>query len=1213
MKKHAMHRPVLMLLSLTLGSGVAWAQDVGQSNASAPQSNTSSVSPTPSAYNDLADDQVLVLDPFSVTTEHEGYKATDTLGGSRVRTKLSDTPSAISVITPKFMQDLGITNAQDLFLYTTSTEIAGINGNFSGVTTRGLGAVGAAEGSRLTNPAGTNRSRGITAMDSTRNYFVSQIPWDGFNISRVDISRGPNSFLFGFGSPSGISNVTTNEAVYKDKGAVEAHVGSFGTHRESVDYNKVLIPSELALRVDLVNDDTQYQQKPAYSHSKRVYGALRYDPQFLDNGSAHTKILANFEHGKVNSNNPRELSPLDYISGYFQGTNKGGYDPFTYNTGASSINYDPAASPWVTNADLMHYVWGNNAAYYFDAASGNLLRASQGGLGSPAGLQNQYGNGNTFHIFTAGFSQFAKAQDFSYPDSFPGAYMRSVSYSDKSLSDTSIFDFYNKLIDGENKREWQGWDAFNINVVQSFFENKLVFQGVVDHQEYNRGQEGLLTSYITPYISVDLDSQMITYPTWLPGAQTNPNLGRPFIGGDFGGGGNKSSDYTTDSYQLTGAYTLNFADFMGKSPLSNVLGRHEFTGLVGKYRTRNEGRTWQMYAMDTAYAQASRATDMTLSNRNISWVAYLGPSMRNWSSPAGANLSNLTNTLVPRSGPVTVWNNTWAPQTNTSVTPNVPYNKGDTWTYTRPNGAVTSTQENNPANYVGYQPLSGIVYNSANNIDQLYTDGNKSEEVITSKAIMYQGYFWDDSIIPQFGWRTDKTRQRGNTAPIFAQTGVASMNYRLTDMGVTMESTSTSYGITFHLPKSVKKQLPEGTDVSVFYFHGSNESPKVRYGIDTAMLPNEKGRTDDYGIQLDGFKGRASLRVTFFKTKDENAQASYGTPLGSAGWFIDSGPSWTLTMAAAGILASKGTPPDSGNSWLWGWGQSNPTLANQIAAAIQTEFPKLFPQSYWDLYGMPVSVDAIKRGDWANVVSNGQGPYPWSINNSHRIHGTEPIIDQNIVSKGYEIEGTFRPLNGWDVTFNLSKLNAYQTSLGSGATTYLNKMADLWLNTPIGLTPEWGGGPIRGDFLANVFGPYLTQVALTGTQQPELRKWNFRGVSNYTFNNGALKGLNVGGAYRWASKPILGFGVKKATILNTTAYISDVNQPRYGTIDSHFDLWVGYQRPLSKKLDWRVQVNLRNVGEKAHLTPISVEPDGTWAQQRIVQGMTFDISNKFMF
>jgi outer membrane receptor protein involved in Fe transport len=104
-------------------------------------------------------------------------------------------------------------------------------------------------------------------MDNARNYFQSEIPWDGYNISRVDISRGPNSFLFGVGSPSGISNVSTNNAIFSNSGSVEAHYGSYGSTRGSLDYNRMLIDNELAVRVDLVDNREVYQQKPAYNDS----------------------------------------------------------------------------------------------------------------------------------------------------------------------------------------------------------------------------------------------------------------------------------------------------------------------------------------------------------------------------------------------------------------------------------------------------------------------------------------------------------------------------------------------------------------------------------------------------------------------------------------------------------------------------------------------------------------------------------------------------------------------------------------------------------------------------------------------------------------------------------------------------------------------------------------------------------------------------------
>ena len=55
----------------------------------------------------------------------------------------------------------------------------------------------------------------------------------------------------------------------------------------------------------------------------------------------------------------------------------------------------------------------------------------------------------------------------------------------------SVFNFYDNLIDGPTKSEFERWNAYNISVVQSLFNDRLVLQGVVDHQEYLNGNKGI--------------------------------------------------------------------------------------------------------------------------------------------------------------------------------------------------------------------------------------------------------------------------------------------------------------------------------------------------------------------------------------------------------------------------------------------------------------------------------------------------------------------------------------------------------------------------------------------------------------------------------------------------------------------------------------------------------------------------------------------------
>ena len=75
-------------------------------------------------------------------------------------------------------------------------------------------------------------------------------------------------------------------------------------------------------------------------------------------------------------------------------------------------------------------------------------------------------------------------------------------YKDRSLSDESIFNFYDYLIDGDNKREFKDWKAENISVVQTFFQSRLGLEFVYDHQKY---KEWGWSTCKQPNISVDIN------------------------------------------------------------------------------------------------------------------------------------------------------------------------------------------------------------------------------------------------------------------------------------------------------------------------------------------------------------------------------------------------------------------------------------------------------------------------------------------------------------------------------------------------------------------------------------------------------------------------------------------------------------------------------------------------------------------------------------
>jgi len=148
---------------------------------------------------------------------------------------------------------------------------------------------------------------------------------------------------------------------------------------------------------------------------------------------------------------------------------------------------------------------------------------------------------------------------------------------------------------------------------------------------------------------------------------------------------------------------------------------------------------------------------------------------------------------------------------------------------------------------------------------------------------------------------------------------------------------------------------------------------------------------------------------------------------------------------------------------------------------------------------------------------------------------------------------------------------------------------------------------MRDVFNRDVYSAYLFQKNTNGKMVSEMAPWRFNLVTNYKFDHGLLKGFNAGGGYRWEDHKILGYA------LNAKQDNLDVTKPYWSKPEDAVDLWVGYERKISSKLDWRIQLNLRDVGKKPRVTPISVEPDGSYAQYRIQEGMTWSLTNTFSF
>lgn len=412
--------------------------------------------------SDTATEEPLQLSPFTVnsTQDADTYQVQDTLAGTRIRTKLSDLGSAITVVNSKFMSDIQATNAETLLQYTTNTEVGGMYGNFGGMGNNST----ISESARLLAPNNDTRVRGLAAADNTRNYFLSSIPWDSFNIDRVDMQRGPNSMLFGNGSPAGIINSSLNDAMYRTEVKVQNRVGSYGSLRNVVDVNYVVRPKELAVRVVGLDDNQKYRQDGTFNHAKRVYGALKYEPKWLDFQNAHTSIKINDEYGTVSSRNPRTLPPVDQITPWFNTLNKITVNPYVAHqtNGVAGGTNSPNLIPYL-NTIMGRQDWSNVVFTYPNAGSSapSLISESYD-LGTPYGIgvsnnsDHSVPTRTTFPITGAipggiAFAQpvgIATYSQYAVFAKLPGS--QYGVYRDKMLTDPSIYDFYNNTLDGRS-------------------------------------------------------------------------------------------------------------------------------------------------------------------------------------------------------------------------------------------------------------------------------------------------------------------------------------------------------------------------------------------------------------------------------------------------------------------------------------------------------------------------------------------------------------------------------------------------------------------------------------------------------------------------------------------------------------------------------------------------------------------------------------------
>jgi outer membrane receptor protein involved in Fe transport len=1142
--------------------------------------------------------ETVVLSPFVVSSDEDvGYAARSTLAGTRIRTDVKDVGSSISIITSKFLQDTNVTNQADLLVYTTNSEVAGPNGNFLGI-----GDSANAGDVRY----GQTRIRGLVSADNTRNFYLTDIPWDSYNTGRVDIQRGPNSILFGIGSPAGIINASLNSAGFKNSNTIENQIGSFGTVRFSADFNRVLLDKELALRVALLDNDSKYKQEPTFRHDKRIYGALRWDPRFLNKGETTTSIEANFEQGRIRENLPRSAPPTDRLTPWFS-------DLQGFQTAGASFRTGGSTSILPGNEYL------DQRAGDIITTGGRIITFQQGQQTGTTWTENIAGTnayvGDAYTVGIVGYARWATRKQL------PGYSINA--FKERVITDPTIFDFYNNLLDGDTKQDYNNFHALNVAFRQNFGGDMVGYELALDEQKTHTGEFHFLDSG-TYALSVDAmgtlpggnkeftDAASVVHPE-VPDP-LNPHLGQAYVVSGAGHSGFSWREAEKQTLRAQGYFNLDFNKLTGRDSIwAKVFGRNTFSGLLMRYRntTTNAGGSDYYSSSDFVLNDSDDSYA-----RTVYVVDYLAAKKLTGSSAHGINLQRLDKSPAPTTTQVKLWDSDAL--------------------------AFYSANMNTVVNSVLPEKA------------REYTGGDKQRGTIDSAAAVWQGYWFDGTIIPMFGIRKDRSfEEDGGSAPLSPKirnmryADVYSNDWTFGDPGIMLRSTSRTYSLVTHLPQQWRDRLPGRADVQLIFNQSQNFDPRPgRVDIYNRPLSNPEGKTKEYGIAFSALNDKVYLKIAHYDTRVANADIgqhdninalavletwSRGSALEHMGYFGVPGSGdpnlWRAPVvygysSDGSAVTYKPHGPLVGQPYQ-GLLSGEPPVGTIRAAYTQAEL-----DATWNLE--KAANDAYLANPPPDEVLDALGISKTEFNDrtvgdpAFNVHANS-VITGTTVSKGTEVELIANPVKGLDISINVSKTDARRMQMAQSYLDYITSREAIF-HGPAGDIRFWsngeddaskdpyttqGNGTARIWFDGAVLAPIQKFLALENSNVPELKPWAFNAIANYTFHEGSLKGLFVGGAYRWQDKNVTGFPVTFDAAGGVEEY--DVAHPYYGPSEDAVDGWIGYQRRIYNKFSWRIRFGIRNILATNDLIVASVNPDGSPAAYRIPEPRTFTLTNTIEF
>ena len=1150
------------------------------------------------AQTDIEEEEdVLELSPFEVSTSADGgYYASQTLAGGRINSQIEDLGTSIQVVTAEFLQDVGAVGSDEILLYTTNTDVSGPSGNIGAIFTADDGAV--SDEAIRTNPAGNNRIRAVGSADLTRNFLRTDIPFDSYNSGRLDILRGANSFLFGLGSPAGIINYDLERA------NLRSNFGSAGyrvsnedlsgnySHRVEGDYNRVVIQDRFAVRLAGVSDDQKYIQDGAFRDTQRLYGAITIRPLKDKN----IFIRASYEDGEVESTPPSALGPNETLSAYLNNP--------------TNINFGGPANRFI--GDPFGNVVDNNTYYLGTDADGVMIRETTLDRGDNALGARRWAivyddtvdaNGFPTRAVQTGIdgNMYRRGDPLLDPDNnnaaprglyfkgYPNYHQLGGAFTGwrpQGLLDYSVFDFRENLITGGFDRLNQDFDAKNISLEATGWQNQVGIELVYNAERFAQDH------YIpigNPTLFYDANRTHVVGPNSLFGAD-NPNFGRVLLAGNSAG--RIDRQIKRDTMRATAFAKVDFADhFDGKA---KWLGRHQLTALFDQ-DTRNETNLQQrIYAFGNDADWHLAQADATRFQRQTNYHIYVSPAQMGAMNDPNFTIQDFD--ITPR----------------TDVSFELPDDLSVPVAYY--DLGVPGFKPNPIGGPFGFGSSQVADFNPrfAN------ADGSIVETETTSYALNTQSHFLKDHLVVNLGWRKDTVEETSVSAPATGPESTRDFSpevFTLDGQTVNEVSENTfSYNFVAKVPQ---QWLPNGTSLNFHYGESSNFIPAAdAFSHEGEKVPSASGNSKDYGFTISALDNKIIARVNWYESNIINE------PFGPVNFAYQ----WTSTVSLGrqyGAILESLWEVDQNDDGILDAGDAN---ANGIADDLEGDGNTYMTlgqlREMRDFYGELMNPYFTDLTEFTFDEASGR----YSINNQAYFTLAETA---DVTAEGTEVEIIYNPTRSWRIAVNIANQKASRTNLAPRFGKLFNQMLAFYDANP-GLrgvstgTDKAGSAILEDNFLVGntMYGQLITnpnagqaffrETALAGADNPEVRKWRFNAFTNYIFREGPFDGVNIGGAYRYVDSATIGYGLE--TTADGAIIRPDVNTRYDDEATSSIDAWIGYRRKIANgKMDWRIQLNVRNLFADDDPLVVQTQPDGSAARVRYAPPRTFVLQNTIRF